>query len=176
MKACWGVDVQIHIYLTSAVLRGEWSISRPGRFTPRKELPGPLARRLGGRQSRSGRRGEEKIINPTGTWTPAPRSSSPLPVAIPTTLSLPHPCLNCPLKYLFMLKPATLFWSNFSLLAHTVLQNPDFEEIATLRHNIDVTKAYGVVQVKFHAFCTRIRNLGSVSKCLDLYHAGWGNS
>jgi hypothetical protein len=34
MKACGGVDVQIHIFLTSALARGEWSASRPGRFTP----------------------------------------------------------------------------------------------------------------------------------------------
>jgi hypothetical protein len=38
-------------------------------------------------QSRSGRRGEEKILDPTGTRTPTPHSSSPYPVAIPTTLS-----------------------------------------------------------------------------------------
>jgi hypothetical protein len=36
-----------------------------------------LDRRLGGPQSRSGRRGEEKILEPTGTRTPTPRSSSP---------------------------------------------------------------------------------------------------
>jgi hypothetical protein len=29
-----GVDVQIHIFLTSALVGGEWSTSRPGRFTP----------------------------------------------------------------------------------------------------------------------------------------------
>jgi hypothetical protein len=28
------VDVQIHIFLTSALDGGEWSASRPGRFTP----------------------------------------------------------------------------------------------------------------------------------------------
>jgi hypothetical protein len=32
---------------------------------------------LGGPQSRSGRFGEEKILDPTGTRTPTPRSSSP---------------------------------------------------------------------------------------------------
>jgi hypothetical protein len=46
-------------------------------------LPGkspryPLDRMLGGPQSRSGRRGEEKILNPTRTRTPTPRSSSPV--------------------------------------------------------------------------------------------------
>jgi hypothetical protein len=47
----------------------------------------PLDRRLGGPQSRSGRPGEQKILDPTGTRTPTPRSSSPLPVAITTILS-----------------------------------------------------------------------------------------
>jgi hypothetical protein len=35
MKAYGGVDVQIHIFLTSALVEGEWSASRSGRFTPR---------------------------------------------------------------------------------------------------------------------------------------------
>jgi hypothetical protein len=47
----------------------------------------PLDRRLGGPQSRSGRRGEDKILEPSGAQTPTPLSSSPLPVAVPTTLS-----------------------------------------------------------------------------------------
>jgi hypothetical protein len=34
MKAYGGVDVEIHIFLTSALVGGEWSDSRPGRFTP----------------------------------------------------------------------------------------------------------------------------------------------
>jgi hypothetical protein len=34
------MDVQIHIFLTSALLGGEWSASRPGRFTPRERAPG----------------------------------------------------------------------------------------------------------------------------------------
>jgi hypothetical protein len=33
MKACGGVYVQIHIFLTSALIGGGWSISGPGRFT-----------------------------------------------------------------------------------------------------------------------------------------------
>jgi hypothetical protein len=31
MKAYGGVDVQIHIFLTSALAGGEWSVSRPGK-------------------------------------------------------------------------------------------------------------------------------------------------
>jgi hypothetical protein len=35
MKEYWGgVDVYIHIFLTSALAGGEWSASRSGRFTP----------------------------------------------------------------------------------------------------------------------------------------------
>jgi hypothetical protein len=61
-------------------------------FTPRPLYPRgkspryPLDRMLGGPQSRSGRLGEKKILDPTGTRTPTPPPSSPQPVAIPTTL------------------------------------------------------------------------------------------
>jgi hypothetical protein len=34
MKTYEGVDVYIHIFLTSALVGGEWSASHPGRFTP----------------------------------------------------------------------------------------------------------------------------------------------
>jgi hypothetical protein len=40
MKAYGGVDVQIHIFLTSALAGGEWSASRHGRFTPGERAPG----------------------------------------------------------------------------------------------------------------------------------------
>jgi hypothetical protein len=74
-------------FLDSAVVGGEWSASRPGRFTPGGRAPRyPMDRRLRGAQSRSGRFGEEKILDPTGTRTPTPQSSSTYPVAIPTTL------------------------------------------------------------------------------------------
>jgi hypothetical protein len=49
-----------------------------------KGLRYPLDRMLNGPQNRSGRRGEEKILDPTGTRTPTPRLSSPQPVAIPS--------------------------------------------------------------------------------------------
>jgi hypothetical protein len=39
MKVYGGVDVWIHIFLTSALVRGEWSTSRLGRFTPGIESP-----------------------------------------------------------------------------------------------------------------------------------------
>jgi hypothetical protein len=64
MKSCGGVDAQIHVSLTSALARGEWSALRPGRFTQEKEADS----RLGG--FRSERCREEKISYPTGTRTP----------------------------------------------------------------------------------------------------------
>jgi hypothetical protein len=40
MKACEEVVVNIHIFLTLALVGSEWSISRPGRFTLRKSAHG----------------------------------------------------------------------------------------------------------------------------------------
>jgi hypothetical protein len=39
MKAYGEKDVYIYIFLTSALVGGEWSASRPGRFTPRERAP-----------------------------------------------------------------------------------------------------------------------------------------
>jgi hypothetical protein len=39
MKAYGEMDVWIHIFLTSALVGGEWSPSRPGRFTAREWSP-----------------------------------------------------------------------------------------------------------------------------------------
>jgi hypothetical protein len=40
MKANGGGDVYIHIFLTSALVGGEWSASRPGPFTTGEKAPG----------------------------------------------------------------------------------------------------------------------------------------
>jgi hypothetical protein len=86
MKAYGGVDVLIHIFLTSALAGGEWSASRPGRFSGGERAPS--THWIGGWvDPRAGLDDVEKILDPTGTRTPTPRSSSPEPVAIPTTLS-----------------------------------------------------------------------------------------
>jgi hypothetical protein len=71
------VDVYIRIFLTSALAGGEWSASRPCHFTSGESPWYPLGRRLGGAQSRSGRRGEEKILDLTGTRIPITLSSVP---------------------------------------------------------------------------------------------------
>jgi hypothetical protein len=76
MKAYGGVDVYIHIFLTSALAGGEWSASRPGRFTAGERIPG--THWIGGWVGpRAGLDDVEKILDPTGTRTPTPRSSSP---------------------------------------------------------------------------------------------------
>jgi hypothetical protein len=81
MKTYGGVDVQVHVFLNSELVGGEWSASRPGRFTAGGKSPRyPLDRRLGGPQNQSGRRGEEKILPLPGLeFRPLGRS-----VAIPT--------------------------------------------------------------------------------------------
>jgi hypothetical protein len=40
MKTYGGVDVEIHIFLTSALAGGEWSASRPCRFNPGESATG----------------------------------------------------------------------------------------------------------------------------------------
>jgi hypothetical protein len=42
MKAYDGVDVYIYVFLTSALVGGEWSASRPNRFTPGEKAPDTL--------------------------------------------------------------------------------------------------------------------------------------
>jgi hypothetical protein len=39
MKAYGGVNVQIQIFLTSAEVGGEWSVSRPSHFSPGERAP-----------------------------------------------------------------------------------------------------------------------------------------
>jgi hypothetical protein len=39
MKTYGGLDVQTHVFLTSALVEGEWSVSLPGRFTPGERAP-----------------------------------------------------------------------------------------------------------------------------------------
>jgi hypothetical protein len=42
MKAYRVVDVQTHVFLTSALVGGQWSASRPGHTTPEKRTPVPI--------------------------------------------------------------------------------------------------------------------------------------
>jgi hypothetical protein len=59
----------------------------PATLPPGTGFRFTLNRMQGGHQRRSGLRGEEKILVPTGIQTPTPRSSSPQPVVMPTVLS-----------------------------------------------------------------------------------------
>jgi hypothetical protein len=70
MKAYGGVDVKIYIFLTSALAGGEWSASRPGRFTFGTHWIG------GWVEPRVGLDDVDKILGPTVTRTPVPLSSS----------------------------------------------------------------------------------------------------
>jgi len=55
------VEVQLHQFLTSALDGGEWSASRPGRFSLRLRAHGThWVGGLSGSQSQCGRGGEEK--------------------------------------------------------------------------------------------------------------------
>jgi hypothetical protein len=57
----------MYIFLTSALAGGEWSDSRPCRFTPGgKSHRYPLDRRLGGPQNRSERR-EMEVVQPVAS-------------------------------------------------------------------------------------------------------------
>jgi hypothetical protein len=77
-KDIWGSECIDQYFLDLGISR-RWVVSftlRP--LYPRGESPRyPLDRRPGGRQSWSGQRGEQKILDPIGTWTPTPRLSSP---------------------------------------------------------------------------------------------------
>jgi hypothetical protein len=75
MKAYGVVDVQIHIFLTSALGGGEWSASCPSRFTPRKRAPG--THWMGWVDPRAGLDDVKKILDPTGTQSLTPQSSGP---------------------------------------------------------------------------------------------------
>jgi hypothetical protein len=76
MKAYGGVDVRTHVSLTSTLVGGECSASRPGRFTPEKRAPS--IHWIGGQvDPRAGVDHVEEILDPTGIRTPIPRSSSP---------------------------------------------------------------------------------------------------
>jgi hypothetical protein len=47
MKTYGEVKVQIHSYFTSTLDRDEWSVSRPGRFTPREKPPNTHSKEAG---------------------------------------------------------------------------------------------------------------------------------
>jgi hypothetical protein len=58
MKTNGGVNVQIQVFLATALLGVEWSAVSPGKVPPY-----PLHRRMGGPHSRYGRHAEVKILD-----------------------------------------------------------------------------------------------------------------
>jgi hypothetical protein len=78
MNAYGGVDVQIHIFLTSVLAGSERSAPHTDQFTPGGKSPRyPLDRRMVGPQIRSGQSGEEKFLDRTEIQTATSRSSYP---------------------------------------------------------------------------------------------------
>jgi hypothetical protein len=76
MKAFGVVDAYINIFLTSALVAGEWSASRSGRFTPVESASG--THWIGGWVGPTANLNDmQKILDPTGTRIPTLRSSSP---------------------------------------------------------------------------------------------------
>jgi hypothetical protein len=78
MKMYGGVEVKIHVFLTSALAAGEWSASRSCRYTPGEIAPG--THWIGGWVGpRAGLDDVEtrKFLTLPGLETPTPRSSSP---------------------------------------------------------------------------------------------------
>jgi hypothetical protein len=71
MKTYGGVDVYIHVFLSG-------HFHAPAALPLGKYPQYPFDRRLSGTQMRSGRHGEEKILDPTGTRTPTPSATQPL--------------------------------------------------------------------------------------------------
>jgi hypothetical protein len=94
-KKYGGVDVKIHDSLNSVLVRGEWSVLCHSRFSsPGKGPLCQLDKMLGSPQSWSGRYGQLKILDLNGTQLRSlGRSSSPLPVAIPTSRDAVNVCL-----------------------------------------------------------------------------------
>jgi len=73
MKTYWGKEVQLHAFLTPILYGGEWSSSRPSRFTPGVRAAGIhwIGVWVGPRTGSDtvGRR-KNPIINPGWNWTP----------------------------------------------------------------------------------------------------------
>jgi len=47
IKAYWGVEAELHTFLTSALDRGEWSASHPSHFTHREGTQVPIGQGAG---------------------------------------------------------------------------------------------------------------------------------
>jgi hypothetical protein len=87
MKTYGRVDVEIYVFLTSALAAGVVSFTFRSLYPRGQNAEYPLDRRLGGPQGRSERQGEVRMLDLTRARNPTPQSSSPQPVTIPTALA-----------------------------------------------------------------------------------------
>jgi hypothetical protein len=74
-EGVWGSRCTDSHFLDLGIVGGEWSASRPGRCTP-GEIASGTHWRGGWVDPRAGLDDMEKILDPTGTRTPTPQSSS----------------------------------------------------------------------------------------------------
>jgi hypothetical protein len=71
METHGGVDVGARVFLTAALVKGQWSASRPCHATPRGQGPRyPLDRRMGGLQYGLYDLEKCKNLDPTGAVQP----------------------------------------------------------------------------------------------------------
>jgi hypothetical protein len=77
MKTYGAVEVQTHVFLTSALVGVEWPALRFGCFTPEGSAPGThwIVRCVGPRAGLDDKE-KSKFLPPIGTRTPTPWSSS----------------------------------------------------------------------------------------------------
>jgi hypothetical protein len=77
MKIYGRVGVQIHIFLTSTLVEGQWSASHPGCSTLGKEPAVPIEQEVDLAPELVCTTWQEKKSAPTGTQAPTPWLSSP---------------------------------------------------------------------------------------------------
>jgi hypothetical protein len=79
MKAYGEMDVLVRVFLTSALVGGEWSALRPCRFTPVERASDThwIGGWVGPRTGLGDIRRDENILDPIGARTTTSQSSSP---------------------------------------------------------------------------------------------------
>jgi hypothetical protein len=148
-------EVQFHVFLTSALVRGEWSASCPCSFTPGKRTPctlwtgawvGPTA----------GLENVKKYSWPYWESNFGP-SSSPLPIAIPAALSR----LSCHECILLILSIDTFssvsfrvrilafqkWYSDGNIFVSCVMQNDEIHDDSSIERISRIIKFYKTISV-----------------------------